>query len=244
MYKSISTAKNGLVWFVILTLIFATFTVINFTKITWSKPLMNIDPSIASKNICYRLNKGWNDYVSVNTIYGNGLLDIDTARNEVKTAFLAYNKFKSINAYCTVLKGSVKFKNQEIEYTGGEKDFWEDRITKKNFEENEKDASIKTSVISIPLSKNDLHQTISFFVQFDVVYPKISENKKNFFNKAETIYEKYDLYIISQDEMKIMKEYTKWKNRSFHTTIFFILASFTVFFTFMTAYSISYILKS
>jgi len=244
MYKSISNAKNGLIWFVIATLILTIFTARNYKKITWTKPIMNIDTNIVSRNICYRLNKGWNDYVSINTIYGNGLFDIDTASNEIKTAFIAYGKIKSIHSYCKVIKGYVKFNNQEIVYSGGQEDSWQDRITKKYIEEDEKEASIKTSVISIPLTKNDLQKTITFDVRFDVIYPKLSENKNNFFNKEETIYEKYDIYIISQDEMKIMKEYTKWKNRSFHIKIFIVLAAFTAFFTFMIGYTIFYIRKN
>lgn len=172
------------------------------------------------------------------------MLDIDTSGNEIKTAFVAFDKVRSLHSYSTVLKGTVRFNNQEIEYTGGKKDFWEDRITKKYIEENEKEASLKTSVISIPLTKNDLHKTITFDVQFDVVYPKLNNNKNGFFNKEETVYEKYDLYIISQEEMNVIKEYTQWKSRRLHITIFIVLSSFIVFFTFMIGSAIFYIHKN
>lgn len=214
-------------WVVIVILILAGATVKKYQKVAWTKPTITIDTTFAGSNICYRLHKGWNDYVSVNTIFTNGLLDFDTTKSTTEIAFVVYDRIKSIRGYCEVLNGSVRFNDQTIAYTGGQKDFWDERIPKNYIEEGEKYAGLRTAVISIPLTKNDLYKQIRFVVQFNVVYPKLSSDKNKYFNKEESFSKVFDIYTISQEEMKAMKEYTMWKNRGFHKAIFFVLAAIT-----------------
>ena len=215
--------------FVVMLIVFLALTTFEKYKNLPRQEPAHTNPEIISKNISY--NKGFDDYVDCKTVKLNGLLDIDTGENEIKIAFKSQGKIKSIKGYCEVLGGYVKYEDHLIPFSGGKKDFWDERIVTNYTEQSDKWVTLGSSVIAIPLTKKDLHKTIVFDVKFDVVYPKISANKNSFHNEREEINEECELYIISEEEMKMKLESIKWNRRGSQKVTVILMTALTLFLT-------------
>jgi len=226
-----SSKLAGQSWriFVIMVIVFLAFATYDKYKNLPGQEPVHLSPEIMSKNISY--NKGIDDYVDGKTVKLDGLLDIDTGKNEIQLAFRSYNKIKSIKGYCEVKGGYVKYEGGVFPFSGGTRDSWDEHISSGYTGQDEKGASPCTPLMSIPLNQKDLHKNMTFDVTFYVVYPKAAEKKNSFYNKGEELHEQYFLYIISEEEMKMKLDYMKWNRRGSQKVTVILLAALTLFLT-------------
>jgi len=215
--------------FVVMLIVFLALTTCEkFRNLPRQEPV-NAAPEIISKNISY--NRGIDDYVDCKTIKHDGLLDIDTGKNEIKIAFKSGGKIKSLHGYCEVQGGFVQYEDHFLPFSGGSKDFWDERIATNYSGQSDKWMIMGSPVIALPLNRKNLHKSISFDVKFDVVYPVISANKNSFRNERKEIHEAYEIYIISEEEMKMKLEYNRWTNRGSQKATVILMTALTLFLT-------------